>query len=118
MALYCYANGFDDDGRPSWKCSTCELAHQRLRGCGKLQETRGKMRLKTSGDHDLHGTCPVYWRITDWVQDIVTWSRWRENLGHPKDWPNLLFEALTWLDYFGDERVEKKRVAAKAKEKK
>lgn len=118
MALYCHAQAFAADGRPSFHCEQCAQAKSllRLRGCGKLAQYRGKMQLKTAGPWDLHGTCPVYWRTTEWAQDIVTWSRWRNNLGHPVFWPNVLFEALTWLDVLL-EQAQVQRLEQRAREK-
>ena len=119
MALYCHAQAYAADGRPSFHCEQCAKAKSllRLRGCGKLAQYRGKMTLQTAGPWDLHKTCPVYWRTTEWVHDIVTWSRWRANLGHPLHWPNVLFEALNWLDHLNDEalaqRLEKQGAGKK-----
>lgn len=99
MALYCYANGWNTDGEPNFKCSSCGSNFKKSFGCGYDPELAGKSTMKQNPDYDLHGTCPGWWRQQPFVTDTVEYSNWRTNLGHPKDLPNRLFEAISWLDY-------------------
>jgi hypothetical protein len=99
MALYCYANGWNAEGEPNFKCTDCKDSFKKAFGCGYDPKYSGTSKMKQNPKYDLKGICPGWWRQQKFVLDTVEYANWKSNLGHPNDIPNRLIEAISWLEY-------------------
>jgi hypothetical protein len=107
-ALYCYANGWDKEGKPYFNCLKCSDSQKVNFGCG-YDKNKGKSKLKSQDEHDLYGSCPAYWRQQPYIIDVLQMRAFKENLGHPLHIPNRLLMSMTYLNIYEDAARERLR---------
>lgn len=108
-AIYCYANGWDADGKPYFSCSSCSESRKEQFGCGLDPALSGSCKIANSAGHDLRGICPGWWRQQPFIMDLIQMTRFRTSLGHPLHIPNRLIVALSYLDIYEVEAAQKLR---------
>jgi len=101
-ALYAHVHGFDKYGLPKKTCKHCTRPVQELLGCGFSEEFKGKaeVRMAKGAPVDYRGTCPVYYRLSPFMDSFLRLKGWKNNLGSPMELPNRFVTAFEDYEYF------------------